>query len=123
MDDLMVRLPDGGRLILTPSEPGTPFPEQHETVLADAEKLRFPLLLRRWQPGDTFQPLGMGGKSRKLQDYFTDLKLSKLEKEQVWILENSDHSIIWIVGMRLDERFKIEAETTKLLKISWVKQM
>lgn len=123
MDDLMVRLPDGGRLILTPSEPGTPFPEQHETVLADAEKLRFPLLLRRWQPGDTFQPLGMGGKSRKLQDYFTDMKLSKLEKEQVWILENGDHSIIWIVGMRLAERFKIEAETTKLLKISWVKQM
>lgn len=122
-DDLMVRLPDGGQLFLTPSEPGTPFPGHNESVLVDAEKLQFPLLLRRWQPGDTFQPLGMGGKSRKLQDYFTDLKLSKLEKEQTWILENSDHSIIWIVGMRLDERFKMEAETTKLLKISWVKQL
>lgn len=122
-DDLMVGLPDGGRLLLTPAAPVAHFPDGNESALVDAEKLRFPLLLRRWQPGDTFQPLGMGGKSRKLQDYFTDLKLSKLEKEQVWILENSDHSIIWIVGMRLDERFKMETETTKLLKISWVKQI
>ena len=122
-DDLMVSIPGDGRLLLTPAEPGIPFPDSNEAVLVDAEKLRFPLLLRRWQPGDAFQPLGMSGKSRKLQDYFTDLKLSKLEKEQVWILENGDHAIIWIAGMRLDERFKIEAETTKLLKISWVKHL
>lgn len=120
-DDLMLSLPGGGRLLLTPALPGAHFPDGREAVMVDAAKLRFPLHLRRWQPGDVFQPLGMGGKSRKLQDFFTDRKLSRLDKEQIWILENGDHSIIWIVGMRADERFKIEAETTKLLKISWVK--
>lgn len=121
-DDLMLSLPGSGRLLLTPALPGTPFPDGREAVVVDAAKLRFPLHLRRWRPGDTFQPLGMSGKSRKLQDYFTDQKLSRLDKERIWILENGDGSVIWIVGMRADERFKIEAETTKLLKISWVKQ-
>jgi tRNA(Ile)-lysidine synthase len=122
-DDIMVSLPDGGRLVLTPADAGTPFPDGNTSVVVNAEKLRFPLLLRRWQPGDVFQPLGMGGHSRKLQDFFTDRKLSKLEKEQVWILENGDQTIIWVVGMRLDERFKTEEESFKLLKISWIKHL
>jgi tRNA(Ile)-lysidine synthase len=122
-DDIMVGLPDGSRLIFMPAEPIAPFEQNYAAVVVDADKLRFPLLLRRWQPGDVFQPLGMGGRSRKLQDFFTDRKLSRLEKEQVWILENGDKNIIWIVGMRLDERFKIETETSNLLKISWVKQL
>jgi tRNA(Ile)-lysidine synthase len=119
----MVSLPDGGRLVFIPAETGAPFPDGITSVVVNAEKLRFPLLLRRWQPGDIFQPLGMGGHAQKLQDYFTDRKLSKLEKEQVWILENSDRTIIWVMGMRLDERYKIEAESFKLLKISWVKHL
>lgn len=122
-DDIMVSLPDGSRLIFTPSEPIPSFDTNDAAAVVDAEKLRFPLLLRRWRPGDVFQPLGMGGRSRKLQDFFTDKKLSRLEKEQVWILENGDHNIVWIVGMRLDERFKIETETSNLLKISWVKYL
>lgn len=122
-DDIMVSLPDGGRLVFTPAETGAPFPDGNTSVVVNAEKLRFPLLLRRWQPGDVFQPFGMGGHAQKLQDYFTDRKLSKLEKEQVWILENSDRTIIWVMGMRLDERYKIEAESFKLLKISWVKHL
>lgn len=122
-DDIMVGLPDASRLIFVPAEPIAPTENNYAAVVVDADKLRFPLLLRRWQPGDVFQPLGMGGHSRKLQDFFTDKKLSRLEKEQVWILENGDKNIIWIVGMRLDERFKMETETSNLLKISWVKHL
>ncbi len=120
-DDLLVRTPDGGRLMLTSAAPGTPFPPELEVVLVDAEILQFPLLLRRWRPGDVFQPLGMGGQHQKLQDFFTNQKLSRLEKEKIWVLEDSDRHIIWIVGMRLNDRFKVRDETCKLLKLTWIK--
>ncbi len=67
-----------------------------------AESLR----LRRWQIGDRFQPAGMGGQTKKLQDFFTDQKLSVLEKRHVWILEKTaTKEVVWVVGMRPDERF------------------
>lgn len=84
-------------------------------VYLDAEKLHFPLTLRRWQAGDVFYPLGLSGNSQKLQDFFTNQKLSRFDKERVWILE-SGGAICWIVGHRLDERFKI----TKQTKFYWV---
>jgi len=120
-DDLMVRTPDGGRLVLTPAPLGEPFPQASDLVLVDAEILQFPLLLRRWRPGDVFRPLGMDGQHQKLQDFFTNQKLSRLEKEKTWVLENRDQSIIWIVGKRLDDRFKVRDETCKLLKLTWIK--
>lgn len=121
-DDLMVRAPDGSRLFLMPAEPGASLPEDKSAILVDAEKLCFPLTLRRWRTGDAFQPQGMAGKHQKLQDFFTNHKLSKLEKEQVWILEDHNQDIVWIVGMRLDERFKVVQDTFKALKICWVEQ-
>ena len=121
-DDLLVRLPDGSRLAFTPASAGAPLPEGQTAVVIDAEKLRFPLLLRRWKPGDIFQPLGMDGRHQKLQDFFTNLKLSRLEKENTWILENNDQTVIWVLGKRLDERYKVRTETCKLLKISWLKE-
>jgi tRNA(Ile)-lysidine synthase len=80
----------------------------------------FPLLLRGWQAGDVFQPFGMGGQSQKLQDYFTNLKLSRLEKERQWLLLNGDGAVIWVVGHRLDERFKIRSDDANGLKISYL---
>jgi tRNA(Ile)-lysidine synthase len=77
--------------------------------------------LRRWQLGDVFQPYGLAGKHQKLQDFFTNQKLSRLEKERAWILEDDQHRIVWVVGLRMDERFKVDASSTKLLKITWVK--
>jgi len=120
-DDLMVRTPDGGRLLLTQTPVGAPYPSEPDSVLVDAEILQFPLLLRRWRPGDVFQPLGMGGQHQKLQDFFTNQKLSRLEKERIWVLENRDQRIVWIVGKRLDDRFKVRSETCKLLKLTWIK--
>lgn len=121
-DDLMVALPGGGRLVLMPAEVRLPFPDGRESVLIDAEKLRFPLFLRPWQAGDVFQPFGMGGHSQKLQDFFTNLKLSRFEKEKVRVLVNGDGAIIWIPGYRPDERFKVLPETRKFLKISYLYQ-
>ena len=77
----------------------------------------FPLTIRKWKAGDRFQPLGMQGKTKKLQDYFSDLKLNRFEKEEVLILE-SKGKIVWVIGHRMDERFKVQADTEKVMLIS-----
>lgn len=85
------------------------------SVYVDTEKLVFPLILRKWQEGDVFYPLGMKGK-KKLGKYFKDIKLSLIEKEQVWILV-SGANVVWVVGKRADDRFKVTENTTQILKI------
>ena len=86
------------------------------TIFVDEDKLYFPLVLRRWKHGDKFQPTGMEGKTKKISKFFKDNKLSLIEKENSWIL-CSENQIVWIVGFRQDERFKIENRTKKILKI------
>ncbi len=83
----------------------------------DRDKLLFPLLLRRWRTGDYFMPLGMRS-MKKLSDFFTDRKLSLPEKENLWILA-SGNDIVWIVGLRIDHRFRVTSETTRVLEISY----
>ncbi|MBN2892507.1 MAG: tRNA lysidine(34) synthetase TilS [Bacteroidales bacterium] len=82
----------------------------------DLKKIEFPIILRKWQQGDSFKPLGMNGKRKKLSDYFKDEKFSMIEKENVWILE-SNGKIMWILGHRIDERFKITTNTIDVFKI------
>jgi len=86
------------------------------TIFVDEDKLWYPLVLRRWKEGDTFQPFGMEGKSKKVSKFFKDEKLSLLEKENMWLL-CSDNQIVWIVGIRQDENFKIRNTTKNILKI------
>ncbi len=81
----------------------------------DADKIKFPLELRHWKKGDSFIPLGMKQK-KKLSDFFIDNKFSIIEKEKIWLL-CSDNKIIWIVGHRTDDRFKITNKTDKVLLI------
>lgn len=72
--------------------------------------------IRKWQAGDRFKPLGMKG-WKKLSDFFIDEKISILEKEQTWVLIYKNE-IVWVMGMRLDNRFKITESTQKVLKIT-----
>jgi tRNA(Ile)-lysidine synthase len=84
-------------------------------IYIDNNTLKFPLLLRKWQEGDYFYPLGMGGK-KKVSKYFKDEKFTLIDKENTWLL-CSDNQIVWIVGKRQDERFKVHPTTTNILKI------
>jgi len=79
----------------------------------DKDLLQFPLILRKWQKGDYFQPLGMQG-MKKLSDFFVDEKFSLPQKEQCWILANGEE-IVWIVGIRVDDRYKITHQTRNIL--------
>jgi len=92
------------------------FPSEKNIALLDQNKLQFPLQLRRWQSGDSFYPLGMNGQRQKLKDFFINAKLSLFEKEQIWLLV-SGNKICWVVGHRLDERFKVTEDTVVVLRV------
>ncbi len=81
----------------------------------DASKIEYPLVLRRWKKGDKFIPLGMT-KFKKLSDFLTNNKLSVIEKQNVWVVENKK-DIVWIAGMRIDDRYKISGETKNIIII------
>jgi tRNA(Ile)-lysidine synthase len=89
----------------------------NSTIFVDRDKLLFPLTLRHWKEGDVFQPFGMEGKSKKVSKLFKDEKLSLIEKENTWLL-CSENQVVWVVGIRQDERFKINSKTKNIVKIA-----
>ncbi len=82
----------------------------------DAEQLKFPLKLRAWQEGDWFVPLGMNGK-KKISDFLIDKKVPANLKPQTLVLV-SDQSVVWVVGQRLDNRYKVTDKTQKVVEIT-----
>lgn len=95
----------------------SPLATNNSIALLNADEIQFPLLLRKWKQGDYFYPLGMK-KKKKLARFFIDLKLSKTEKEKIWVLE-MNKKIIWVIGYRIDERFKVTAKTGNVLKLQF----
>ena len=87
------------------------------TATFDADHVALPLTLRRWRPGDHFIPFGMTGR-KKLSDYFTDHKFSLLRKASTWILCDASGAILWIVGERTDNRFRITPSTRRALVVT-----
>ncbi len=89
------------------------FPRDNRIACIDLDSLDFPLIIRKWRRGDYFQPLGMTN-IKKVSDFFVDNKFSIHDKENTWILTSGD-KIVWIMGHRIDERFKITEESTRML--------
>jgi len=91
---------------------------QNSLAVLDFDTLNFPLEIRKWQIGDTFYPLGMKGK-KKLSDFFIDKKLSIAQKENTWLLTSAGN-IAWVIGQRIDDRFKITDKTRKIYFVELV---
>ena len=85
----------------------------------DYDKLHFPLTLRKWKNGDTFTPLGMKGR-KKISDYLIDKKISIIQKENTWVICSLD-TIVWIVGHRINDEFKLVPETEKVYLVEPLK--
>jgi tRNA(Ile)-lysidine synthase len=86
-----------------------------DCIFVDEDALQFPLTIRKWKEGDYFYPIGMQGK-KKLSKYYKDEKYSLIDKLNQWLL-CSDNQIIWVIGKRQDDRFKITENTKNKLQI------
>jgi tRNA(Ile)-lysidine synthase len=85
------------------------------TALFDADRVGQDLHVRRWEPGDRFIPLGMGGR-KKLQDFFVDAKVPRDQRGSIPLVV-SGGQIAWVVGFRVDERFKVTDSTRRILRV------
>jgi tRNA(Ile)-lysidine synthase len=93
------------------------FDDTNQTVYLDADKIAVPLLIRTWNQGDYMYPLGMKMKKKKLSDLFSNQKIPNHQKQALLVFE-SHQKIIFVEGIRIDERFKTTEQTTRFLKIS-----
>jgi tRNA(Ile)-lysidine synthase len=117
-DTIEIELTGTKLLISKENAEGFKIAKSQNVACIDRHRLHFPLILRPWKAGDYFYPFGMGMKKKKLKKFFVDTKVPLNEKEQVLVLE-SDKKIVWVVGYRLDERFKITPQTKEVLKLQF----
>jgi tRNA(Ile)-lysidine synthase len=115
-----LEIPLNLKISIEPFDTNYVLPVVPEIASIDLNKLSFPLVLRKWCEGDWFQPLGMKGR-KKVSDYFIDAKLPIDQKKNTWLLI-SDGEIVWVVGHRLDDRFKITRESTSVYCIQFIKK-
>ena len=88
-----------------------------DSVCLDASDIKFPLTLRHIEQGDRFVPFGMNG-MKLVSDYLTDRKKNVFEKRQQLVLTDAQQRIVWLVGERTDNRFRISKETSKALRFT-----
>ena len=101
-------------------EPDFQVEKRKDKIYLDKQKLLFPLKIRQWLSGDSFCPFGMNGKRKKVSDILIDLKLNIYQKQKINVLVNGDEELIWVIGIRSDERFKITDETETIVKVEWL---
>ena len=89
--------------------------ESAHTAYLDADKIAFPLLVRNFQPGDRFVPLGMSS-AKKLKDFFIDQKIPRELRHTIPIIL-SGRVVVWISDYRIDDRYKVTPQTQKILRI------
>ncbi len=106
---------DDFKLSFTPEVLNDEIPESKHIAFLDYDLLRFPLTLRIWTEGDKFQPLGMKG-MKKVSDFLIDEKVPLFLKNKQYVLL-SGHEIIWIIGKRIDHRYRITENTKQTLRI------
>lgn len=104
--------------IVIDNTPGFHIPSEPYVACLDYDLLSFPLLVRKWQSGDYFRPLGMKHR-KKLSDFLVDQKISIVDKENLWLLLNNE-DIVWVINQRIDERYKITPGTKQILMIKSV---
>ena len=104
----------------TSSSVPSAFPNDRHHEFIDADMLGTNLVLRNWRKGDWFVPLGMQSK-KKLSDFFTDRKLSPMEKSTTPVLE-SNGLIVWVCGQRLDDRFKVRSTTRSVMELIYLRR-
>jgi tRNA(Ile)-lysidine synthase len=114
IEDLL-RVPEIASAEVINASTGFEIPDNQNIACIDLEKISFPVFIRHWKKGDYFFPLGMKHK-KKLSDYFVDRKYSLVKKDHALVLE-SEGKIIWIIGERIDDRFRVTESTSKILVI------
>jgi tRNA(Ile)-lysidine synthase len=92
--------------------------QDDETEIISADKLDDIFILRKWKSGDKFQPLGMKG-TKKISDFLTEQKVPSSDKNNYLVLTNNE-TIVWVVGLRISEKFKLTEKTKKAMKL-WMK--
>ncbi|MDD4544806.1 MAG: tRNA lysidine(34) synthetase TilS [Bacteroidales bacterium] len=90
-------------------------PKTKDIAMLDADKLEFPLILRKWKKGDYFYPYGLKGE-KKISEFYKNLKYSIVDKENQWLLCSND-DIVWVIGQRIDDRYKITNKTKTIYRI------
>jgi tRNA(Ile)-lysidine synthase len=120
-EDIMVRLGNGVVLFKTEVPKPAALTTDADTLYIDTQSITWPLSVRTWQTGDAFQPFGMDGKTQKIQDYLVHKKVSGPNKDLVRILANGDGRIIWVLGMRTDQRFAVPNSAKTVLKFTLVR--
>ncbi len=90
-------------------------PKEKSVAMLDYDRLKFPLLLRKWRKGDSFYPYGFKGE-KKISEFYKNLKYSILDKENQWLLLSGEE-IVWVVGQRIDDRYKITKDTKTIYKL------
>ncbi len=96
---------------------GSSLPREANIAYLDHRELHFPLLIRPWKEGDRIRPLGMGGRSQKISDLLTHAKIPLPDKSRVFVLLSGEE-VVWVIGLRLSETFKVTEDTERVLKVS-----